>query len=144
LEVVFLKKVISFVILTLVLAATGYITASRVWDFPVFGAPNNSRVIYNPRTSTINLGQFLTDLQDEGRFIRTTIEVEVYEENLETFSSHLAEAKTEIYALLRSKTYQELSGDKGLRDLQKDIYGILSDIYPKRIVEVFFSEFIVQ
>ena len=58
--------------------------------------------------------------------------------------SKIPEVKTDIYALLRSKTYEELIGETGLRDLQVDVLERIEERCPGIVKNVYFSEFIIQ
>lgn len=138
-----MKKAIMVLTFLMVLALAGYFTASKVWGFPAFGGSAGEKES-KKEIVNVSLGQFTTNLKDESRYIRTTVDVAIYKEKGDMFNANLSKSKTETYALLRSKSYEELFGDKGLRDLKEDITLILSDINPDTVDEVFFSEFIVH
>lgn len=138
-----MKRILVGTSIVVILALAGYLTASQVWGFPVFGA-GEAGAVKPKETSTVSLGQFITNLKDDGRFIRATIECAVVKGSLPLFNENLGKAKTDVYALLRSKTYSGLCGDEGLQILREDIAEVLSEEYPGAIKDVYFSEFIIQ
>jgi len=141
------KSVVLIVIVTLVALSAGYIVASKVWGFPIFGAPSdgNNQKAETDKTVMYNLGQFTTNLVDPGKYIRVTIEIEMLDTpQSQDLISNISEIKTDIYALLRSKTYEELLGESGLRDLQADILERIDLKCPGVVRNVYFSEFIIQ
>ncbi len=141
-----MKKILLLIALVLVVAALGYMGASKVWGFPVFGfgPREGGSGQAEPALSLISLGQFMTNLVDSGRYIRISAEVEVLADKATSVTSRASEIKTDIYGLLRSKTFEELTGENGLRDLQIDILGRIETRCPGVAKNVFFSEFIVQ
>ncbi len=139
-----MKRTVLVAVIVVVAITAGYLVAARGGGLPpVLGSSEKQQ---SPETTlAYSLGQFITNLMDSGRFIRVTLDLEVTDANshkqLETKSSEL---KTDIYALLRSKTYEELVGEEGLRNLQQDILDRIETKCPGMVKEVFFSEFIIQ
>jgi len=86
----------------------------------------------------------MTNLADRNRYIRVTVDLEVDSSRSGEVTEKLSELKTDIYGLLRSKTYEELTGENGLRNLQKDIKTRMDGKFAGAVRNVFFSEFIVQ
>ncbi len=140
------KKLVLVVAAVLVMGLVGYFSASKVWGFPVFGAPGSVGLTGTPvvKTTTVNFGQFMTNLIEPGRFIRISVEVETVREHAEGLTERMSQLKTDIYALLRSKSYTDLLGEDGLRDLQRDMLQRIDSTCPDCFTNVFFSEFIVQ
>lgn len=127
----------------LALAVAGYAVASRVYGFPFLGLP--ARRSAEPVPGIYNLGLLITNLKDPGRFIRVQIELELYDgTKASVVSQRAAEIKTDIYALLRAKTYDELVGEDGLRNLQADLVERLNKKLGGLVKNVYFSEFLIQ
>ena len=139
------KKLVLIVAAILVMGVAGYFTASKVWGFPIFETPGEGKgaapVI---KTTIVNFGQFMTNLTEPGRFIRISVEVETVRERAEGLTEKISQLKTDIYALLRSKSYEDLSGEGGLRELQENMLDRINTTCPGCFTNVFFSEFIVQ
>jgi len=142
------KKAIIIIAVVLVVGlSVGYFVAAKAWGFPLFGATKDSGdpKSENVKTVTYNLGQFITNLLDPGKYIRVTIEIEMMDgKESQELLSKIPEVKTDIYALLRSKTYEELIGETGLRDLQVDVLERIEERCPGIVKNVYFSEFIIQ
>lgn len=139
-----MKKTLVLLSLILMVCAVGFLAASKVLGFPLFGLAASGSQEKDPKTAVISLGQMITNLSDPGRFIRLTVDVEVEARRSQEFTARMSEVKTDIYALLRSKSYLELTGENGLRNLQKEIKDRLDAKWPGSVRNVFFSEFIVQ
>lgn len=130
-------------IVLLALGVAGYVVASRVYGFPFLGLPAPRAP--EPVPGMYSLGLMVTNLQDPGRFIRVQIELELYDgSKANAVSQRSSEIKTDIYALLRSKTYDELGGENGLRNLQTELAERLNKKLPGLIKNVYFSEFLIQ
>lgn len=143
-EVVKAKKVLVLAIAILVVCASGYVAAAKVWGFPILGLaadPGDQRA---QKTCVISLGQFTTNLADYGRFIRVTVDIEVNSSKAQEITGMASELKTDIYALLRSRSYAELGGESGLRSLQQDMREVLAQKCPGAVSNVYFSEFLIQ
>ncbi len=131
------------VVLLLALAVAGYAVASRVYGFPFFGLPAPRSP--EPVPGMYSLGLMITNLDDPGRFIRVQIELELYDGSKSTLvSQRVSEIKTDIYALLRAKKYDDLAGESGLRNLQTEILERLNKKFPGLVKNVYFSEFLIQ
>ncbi len=138
-----MKKIITVAAIALVALVAGYVVAARAWGFPMIlnGRENPA----SKKAVTYCLGQFITNLMDSGRFIRITLDVEILDTQAsEELTAKASELKTDIYALLRSKSYDELMGETGLRNLQQDILDRIEAKCPGIVKDVFFSEFIIQ
>ncbi len=143
-EVVFTKKLAVFALAVVLFAAIGYFAASKVWGFPLFGGePRQPKETVVPSVM-ISLGQFMTNLADNNRYIRLTVDLQVASDRTEVITDRTSELKTDIYALLRAKTFKELSGEEGLRDLQKEIKVVFNEKLDGSVRNVFFSEFLIQ
>ena len=91
------------------------------------------------------MGQFITNLKDSGRYIRITLDLQAMDkQSQEELAARSSELKTDIYALLRSKHYEELVGEEGLRNLQKAVLERIENKCPGMVRAVFFTEFIIQ
>ena len=125
------------------LGVAGYAVASRVYGFPFLGLPAPHSP--EPVPGMYSLGLMVTNLQDSGRFIRLQVELELYDgTKANMVSQRASEIKTDIYALLRSKTYDDLSGENGLRNLQAELVERLNRKLPGLVKNVYFSEFLIQ
>ncbi len=133
------------VLAVVIFAGLGYFAASKVWGFPVFGGgakePKKEPVA---KSAMVSLGQFMTNLADNSRYIRVTVDLEIDSNKSQDVTDKTSELKTEVYALLRTKSFKELSGEDGLRNLQRDIKARFEARVPNAVRNVFFSEFIVQ
>ncbi|HHW18202.1 MAG TPA: flagellar basal body-associated FliL family protein [Firmicutes bacterium] len=139
-----MKKVALVVGVTLVAIVAGYVVSAKVWGFPVFWSGSGKQA-EQEKPVIYSLGQFITNLADPGRFIRVTVDLEITGgEKGDVVASRASELKTDIYALLRSKSYEELQGENGLRQLQKEILARIESKCPGSVRNVYFSEFIVQ
>lgn len=139
-----MKKVLLFALALVVVAGVGYVAASRVWGFPVFGGEPREKPEPETKVALISLGQFITNLADSGRYIKVTVDLEVDADASELVTGKSSELKTDVYALLRSKTYADLSGENGLRVLQKEIRDRMEAKCPDAVRDVYFSEFVIQ
>ena len=141
-----MKKFLAVIATILVVVIIGYVSASKVWGFPVFGVRpgDESKLAKEPTLSLVSLGQFMTNLVDVGRFVRITVEVEVVADKATELTDRASELKTDLCGLLRSRTYEDLSGEDGLRKLQEDMLLRIDAKCPEVARNVFFSEFIVQ
>lgn len=141
-----MKKWIWIAIAFSVLIVGGYAVAARAWGLPeVPWAEAERAKDGTEQTRSCSLGQFITNLKDSGRFIRISVDLRaVDEEGQRELVTRGSEIKTDIYGLLRSKTYEEMQGEKGLRELQADILSRIEATCPGMVTEVFFTEFLVQ
>lgn len=144
-----MKRIVLAAVTTIVVLAVGLFVASKflgvsVWPVNKTQAAGNDGSTKRPPV-TLSLGQFVTNLAEAGRYARISVDLELEnEETLRTVSSRMSELKTEIYALLRSKSYADLAGEEGLRQLQKDILERIRKRYPTGVKNVYFSEFLIQ
>lgn len=127
-----------------VFAAVGYVAASKVWGFPMFGSGGAPKKAQEAKSAMVSLGQFMTNLADHNRYIRVTVDLEIDGSRSQEVTERVSELKTDVYGLLRSKTYAELTGENGLRNLQKEIKSRLDSKFQGTVRNVFFSEFVVQ
>ncbi len=132
------------VVAVVVFAGIGYVAASKVWGFPMFGGTAAPKKVQEVKSTMISLGQFMTNLSDHNRYIRVTVDLEVDGSKSQEVTDKVSELKTDVYGLLRSKTYAELTGEDGLRNLQREIKTRLEAKFAGIVRNVFFSEFIVQ
>ncbi len=141
-----MKKVLLLVTGVLIVAVGGYAGASKVWGFPLFAVTKGqeSMEVAEIPSLTVSMGQFKTNLAETGRYIKITVEIQVFADKAPEFTERLSELKTDLYGLLRSKTYQGLVGEDGLRQLQAEILERIEERCPAVAKNVFFSEFIVQ
>ena len=139
-----MRKVLLVVLALVVTAGVGYVAASKVWGFPVFGDRQETSAESELKLALISLGQFLTNLADSGHYIKVTVDLEIDAQRAAQVTDRASELKTDVYALLRSKTYADLSGENGLRNLQKEIRDRMDSKYPNVVKNVFFSEFVIQ
>ena len=112
------KSVVLIVIVTLVALSAGYIVASKVWGFPIFGAPSdgNNQKAETDKTVMYNLGQFITNLVDPGKYIRVTIEIEMLDTpQSQDLISNISEIKTDIYALIKIQNIRRTAWRVGIK-----------------------------
>ncbi len=134
-------------VLAVLVFVVGYSVAARAWGLPGLLPPGDTGN-YEEKAgieSVYSLGQFITNLKDSGRYVRINLDLQAVDDySLQQLVKRNSEIKTDIYALLRSKTLEELSGEMGLRNLQTEIFDWFNSKYPGMVAEVFFTEFIVQ
>lgn len=139
------KKLVVIVLAVVIFAGIGYFAASKVWGFPVFGlGEKDPKEEPEAKSAMISLGQFMTNLADNNRYIRLTVDLEIDSGKSTQITDRTSELKTDIYALLRTKGYKELSGEDGLRGLQTEIKESFDKKLRDAVRNVFFSEFIIQ
>ena len=141
---VFTKKLMVFVLAVVIFAGLGYFTASKVWGFPLFGTGGPVTKTVAAPSAMISLGQFTTNLAENNRYIKLTVDLEIDSARSEEVTAKTSELKTEVLAVLRSKSFKELSGEDGLRDLQAVIKGRFEQKLSGEVRNVYFSEFILQ
>ncbi|HHY44380.1 MAG TPA: flagellar basal body-associated FliL family protein [Firmicutes bacterium] len=139
-----MRKVLLVVLALVVTAGVGYVAASKVWGFPMFGDRQETKAEDEVNLALISLGQFLTNLADSGRYIKVTVDLEIDAQRSTMVTDRASELKTDVYALLRAKTYADLSGENGLRNLQKEIREWMDTKFPNVVKNVYFSEFVIQ
>lgn len=139
-----MKKWVWVVVIVIASLAVGYAVAARAWGLPGMQlGDGRERTAGTPLTCS--LGQFITNLRDTGRYIRVTLDLQAIDsESHKQLVARSSELKTDIYALLRSKYYEELVGEEGLRNLQKDVLERIDAKCPGMVRAVFFTEFIIQ
>lgn len=138
-----MKNVVLVTAIVLIALVAGYVVAARAPGFPL--VLNDRDKLSTGKTLTYSLGQFITNLMDSGKYIRVTLDLKILDSReSEDLLAKVSELKTDIYALLRSKTYEELIGETGLRSLQQDILDRIEAKCPGIVEDVFFSEFIIQ
>lgn len=138
------RKWIWVAVIVVVSLAVGYTVAARAWGLP--GAQLGNGQERKTETGLVcSLGQFITNLKDSGRYIRITLDLQAIDkDSLDQLTARYSELKTDIYALLRSKHYEELTGEEGLRNLQKAVLERIEVKCPGMARAVFFTEFIIQ
>ncbi len=141
-----MRKWVWITIVLLVFMVGGYAVAAKAWGLPEVPWAETTRNKKGvTQTCSCSLGQFITNLKDSGRFIRVSVDLQVVDDECqEELITRGSEIKTDIYGLLRSKTYDEMLGEKGLRELQADILSRIEMTCPGTVVKVFFTEFLVQ
>ena len=109
-------------LIAVVAVVAGYFGAAKIWGLPtIISAPRYTETSYD-KTMMHNLGQFITNLVDQGRYIRLSIDLELVDgKKGEEVAARASEIKTDIYALLRAKTYADLAGEQGLRQPQEEV-----------------------
>lgn len=139
-----MRKWIWVAVIVVVSLAVGYTVAARAWGLP--GAQLGNGQERKTETGLVcSLGQFITNLKDSGRYIRVTLDLQALDsESHKQLTNRSSELKTDIYALLRSKQYEELVGEEGLRNLQQDVLERIDAKCPGMVRAVFFTEFIIQ
>ncbi|HHX10830.1 MAG TPA: flagellar basal body-associated FliL family protein [Firmicutes bacterium] len=140
-----MKRWIWVAVIVVASLAVGYTVAARAWGLPGVQLGSGQQEKDIDTTLTCSLGQFITNLKDSGRYIRVTLDLQALDsESHKQLTNRSSELKTDIYALLRSKQYEELVGEEGLRNLQKDVLERIDAKCPGMVRAVFFTEFIIQ
>lgn len=133
------------VLAVVIFAGLGYFAASKVWGFPLFGVGGRVPKAQPPSPSAMySLGQITTNLADNNRYIKLTVDLEIDSSRSQEVTDKTSELKTDVYALLRSKSFKELAGESGLRDLQAQMKSWFDQKLAGAVRNVFFSEFIIQ
>lgn len=147
------------VVIIAVLGVTGtvsYLVATKVVNPSGQAAtqPASSAVILKR-----DLGEFLTDLADQSarRFVKAKVVIGYPEVKIKKFLSwkkdlsleeELAERETEIkdlvFSVLRSKTADELKGERVERVKQDLVTRINAILTSGKIIAVYFSDFVIQ
>lgn len=140
-----MKRWIWVAVIVVASLAVGYTVAARAWGLPGVQLGSGQQEKDIDTTLTCSLGQFITNLKDSGRYIRITLDLQAIDkDSLDQLTARYSELKTDIYALLRSKHYEELTGEEGLRNLQKAVLERIEVKCPGMARAVFFTEFIIQ
>ncbi len=139
-----------------VTATVSYLVATRV------AAPNGQPPAEPVNTTVLlkkDLGEFLTDLADQStrRFVKAKVVIGYPEVKIKKFLSEkpdlsleneLAERETEIkdlvFSVLRSKTSDELKGEKVERVKQDLVTRINAILTNGKIVAIYFSDIVIQ
>lgn len=139
-----------------VTATVSYLVATKVAgpNGPAATEPTNASVILKK-----DLGEFLTDLSDQSarRFVKAKVVLGYPELKVKKFLSEktdpsleneLAARETEIkdlvFSVLRSKTADELKGEKVERVKQDLVTRINAILTSGKIVAVYFSDIVIQ
>jgi|LSQX01.2.fsa_nt_gb flagellar basal body-associated protein FliL len=92
--------------------------------------------------------EFQVNLADPGskRFLRTQIYLAFNDRPLQKeIAAREAELRSEIIAVLREYTVEELAGSRGMETMRRDIVGRLNKIlHDGRIETIYFSELLIQ
>ncbi len=98
------------------------------------------------KTYTYSIGEMYANVKDSRKILKVNIEVETINEKLkETFDEKRPKMTNSILELLRNKTEEELSGEKGQKALRQQVLKSIKQVIPSdEIMDVFFVEFIVQ
>lgn len=89
---------------------------------------------------------FVSNVLDSRRILKVTINIELANKKIEELIvAREPEIRNEINYILRSKNEQDLEGSEGQLKLQKQILeAIRKIIKSEKVLNVFFSEFIIQ
>lgn len=107
---------------------------------PVEGEPTGS--------VTCEVGQFLTNLADEGsrRLLRLNLALDVTDQRTaKELNSKAAMVKTEVLALLRTKRLAEVEGGDGMTQLGAEIVDRVNALLGRTaVLRAYFTDFIIQ
>lgn len=99
-------------------------------------------------TITCEVGQFLTNLADEGsrRLLRLNLVLAVADQRTaKELNAKSSMVKTEVLALLRSKRLAEVEGGAGMTQLAAEIADCLNELLGRpAVVRAYFTDFIIQ
>ena len=109
-----MKRILLIVLALAVTAGVGYVAASKVWGFPMFGG-GQPKPKPEPEVQlvVISLGQFMTNLADSGRFIRVSVDLEVdmaRSEGITNKASGSRRISTRFFARRPTQTYPARTG----------------------------------
>ncbi len=135
-----IKKAILLSLLGLVLGA---IVFGGVFFFTTFKKPasNNKVEVY-----TYDMGELYANINKSRRILKANITVETTDKKIhQDLEEQKSKIINNILETTRSKTEEDLQGDKGQKLLQKEVLKIIqSSISSNKITNVYFTEFIIQ
>jgi len=133
--------VLGAVLLLGAVAAVAYVVTMRVLN------PPEAEEEAQP-TFQVELGEFTTNLADlDGRrFIKVKIEAEVSGSGvIQELREKSSLIRDQILGILRSKTYAEVNGEEGMRELGEEIVTRLNSLLERGIIlRLYFLEFVVH
>ncbi|WP_053957430.1 flagellar basal body-associated FliL family protein [Inediibacterium massiliense] len=135
---IILFSVIGFVLTAVVMGATFYFATHQK------GAQQAQ--VQPMKTYTYSIGEMYANVKDSRKVLKVNIEVEMINEKLkETLDEKRPKMTNAILELLRDKTEEDLSGEKGQKALRQEVLKSIKQVVPSdEIMDVFFVEFIVQ
>ncbi len=109
----------------------------------------------NPNSSLLNIGpiypldQFIVNLLSSGggkRYLKTSVGLELSIQNMQTeLDTKRDVLRDTIITILSSKTFEEVQTAKGKQKLKEELMERLNEfLVDGRVVNVFFTEFVVQ
>lgn len=135
----------AWIVVVVVSLGLGYAVAAKAWVLPGVQTGGGQNTTEIDSELICSLGQFVTNLRDSGRYVRITVDLQAMDrKSQEELTARASELRTDIYALLRSKHYEDLEGEEGLRNLQKAVLERIDAKCPGAVRAVFFTEFLIQ
>lgn len=96
-----------------------------------------------------SVGTFVTDLKASAGGLPNHIRVEMSlrcrdEETVDRLENSQPVVRSEILAILRSMTAEELQGDAGMKSLRDAVIRRLNELKDGAVTEVYFLDFVIQ
>ncbi|MBS4536043.1 flagellar basal body-associated FliL family protein [Clostridium sp. D2Q-14] len=93
-----------------------------------------------------DVGEIYSNLDESNRILKVNLTITAQDENLvEIFNEKSFLIKDELYKILRSKTIEDIEGEKGQLKLKEEIISNLNKIFTTdKINNIYFDELIVQ
>ncbi|WP_129596945.1 flagellar basal body-associated FliL family protein [Anaerophilus nitritogenes] len=135
---IMLFSIVGFLLMAMVMGATFYFATQQRGE--------QQTAVKPMKTYTYSIGEMYANVKDSRKILKVNIEVETINEKLkETFDEKRPKMTNSILELLRNKTEEELSGEKGQKALRQQVLKSIKQVIPSdEIMDVFFVEFIVQ
>ncbi|WP_350344960.1 flagellar basal body-associated FliL family protein [Proteinivorax tanatarense] len=92
----------------------------------------------------VDLGEFITDLADSNRVVRTEMYIEIEEEYIEEIDRHNVQIRDKINTIIRSHKTEDLKSDEWEQKLKEDISEGVEHFITGEVVNIYFKSFIVQ
>ncbi|MCL6450690.1 MAG: flagellar basal body-associated FliL family protein [Acetobacteraceae bacterium] len=105
------------------------------------GAAARQAVLYDA-------GEFVTNLADTSvrRFIKVHVQLQLADGSVTgELERHQVSVRDCVLGVLRSRTFVEVSGERGMDELGQEVVGRLNQLLGEgRILGIYFTEFVVQ
>lgn len=151
-----LPKILLYVVIGVVIAGALGFAGFKMGYIDIAGLPSSEEgvgaseePVQLPETGDMfSVGEITTNLKDEDppHYIKVTIELEIVGQKTLDKAEELKPAlRDEAISIMRKHTFSEVSGQKGMKDLsEKILQGFHEVLQSKMIIDLYFSEFIIQ
>ncbi|WP_353892088.1 flagellar basal body-associated FliL family protein [Proteinivorax hydrogeniformans] len=92
----------------------------------------------------VDLGEFITDLADSNRHVRTGIFIEIDEDYIEEVNEHSVQIRDRINTIIRSHKTEALSSENWEQELKNEISKGIEIFISGEVKNIYFESFIVQ